>query len=121
MSDKEKHNCINACGIVILAVGVGFHLYTGNVLWWFGAMTAIYPLAFIQAMVNGASFRWWVVAAQTFVVSVGFALSVYLEHLGYYFFSLFLFLVFVPFAPADELGRMPSAAGPDDAELERSG
>ena len=74
MSDTEKHYCINACGAAILAVGIGFHLYTGNVLWWFGSMTALYLLAIVQVLLNGAHARWWLVAIGMFALSLGLAL-----------------------------------------------
>ncbi len=120
MTDTEKHYCLNACAVAILAVGIGFHLYTGNVLWWFGAMSAIYPLALAQMLVNGLRTRWWAVALGTGALSMSLALSIYHQHVGYWILGICVAL-FAFHHAAEGSYATPITSDAEDAELERSG
>ncbi len=84
MSDKEKHMCINACGAALIAIGMGFHLYTGSVLWWFGALSACYPLAIVEMLFNGTPVRWREATSGVFIVGLGLALTISHDHIGYW-------------------------------------
>ncbi len=120
MNDTEKHDCINACAAAILAVGIGFHLYTGNVLWWFGAMSAIYPLAIAQMLINGLRTRWWAAALGTSALSASLALSIYHQHVGYWILGICI-AIFTFMHAADGEYTKSRAVKADDDELERSG